>query len=86
VAHDRAEVIKDLKSFLKSLQRPGRDIEIASDDEVLVAGGYIDSLAVVQIVMHLESKYQVDFSKLGLDPERLSTVSDMADLVLEANS
>ncbi len=85
MAHDRAEVTRALKSFLKTLQRPGRDIEIATDDEGLVAGGYIDSLAVVQIVMHLETKYHVDFAKGGLDPERLATLADMVELVMEAN-
>jgi len=86
VTQSRAELVDDLRSFLLTLQRHGRSIEIADANDELVGSGYIDSLAVVQIVSYLEAKHRVDFGAIGLDPDRLSSISSIVDLIMESKT
>lgn len=82
----RAELVDDLRSFLLTLQRPGRSIQIAGEEDELVGSGYIDSLAVVQIVSYIEAKHRVDFGTIGLDPDRLSSIASIVDLIMESKT
>jgi acyl carrier protein len=86
MTQSRAELVDDLRSFLLTLQRHGRSIEIADENDELVGSGYIDSLAVVQIVSYLEAKHRVDFGAIGLDPDRLSSISSIVDLIMESKT
>lgn len=77
----RAARRQTLVDFLKTIQRPDKQIESVGNDDNLVASGLIDSLAVIQIVLHLESTYGLDFSADGIDPERLASISSILDLI-----
>lgn len=77
---DRQQRKNDLIKFLRTIQRPGRQIE-DTEDQNLVKSGLIDSLAVLQIVFHLEQTYKIDFSDKGIDPGDLQTVEGILDLI-----
>lgn len=79
----RAAIIADLRAFLKTIQKPGKPVDTMGEGDGLVSSGLIDSLAVVQIVTHLEAKYGIDFAVRGLDPEQLASMGSIADLILE---
>ena len=70
----------DLIAFLRTSQKPDRQIENIGPHDSLVAKGLIDSLAIVQIVMHLETTYGIDFGGV-IDLERLSTIAGILDLI-----
>jgi acyl carrier protein len=72
---------EDLKVFLRSIQKPNLPIDRLRDDDGLVASGLIDSLAMLQIVLYLESTYTIDFSVTGVDPERLRSMASILDLI-----
>jgi acyl carrier protein len=72
---------QDLLRFLRTIQKPHLSIDGLSDAEGLVAVGLIDSLALLQLVTHLEDTYGIDFSVLGVDPERLGTIGGVLDLI-----
>jgi acyl carrier protein len=72
---------EDLKVFLRSIQKPNLPIDRLRDDDGLVASGLIDSLAMLQIVLYLESTYKIDFSVTGVDPERLRSMASILDLI-----
>ena len=72
----RAERTRDLLAFLRTIQKPGAPIEEVSEDVSLVEAGLIDSLAVLEIVSHLESTYGLDFAEAGIDPGDLTTIED----------
>lgn len=80
---DPVAVASGLRNFLRTIQRPGRDLASVGDDDGLVASGLVDSLAIVQIVMYLEETYGIDFAATGVDPERLASISSIVELVLE---
>ena len=55
-------------------------------DESLVASGLLDSLAIMQIVVHLEERYGIDFAASGFDPEQLATLGSIAALIEQARA
>ena len=78
-----AERLQDLKVFLRSIQRPGLSLDKVQLEDNIVQVGLIDSLALIQITMYLERKYNIDFSLLGFNPEQLSSMSNILQLIEE---
>ncbi len=72
-----------LMQFLLSIQKPGKSLENIAFEDSLVTSGLIDSLAIIQIVLYLEQTYAIDFSIIGFDAERLSSISGIINLVEE---
>ncbi|SDU00028.1 Phosphopantetheine attachment site [Pseudomonas pohangensis] len=79
-----AERLQDLKVFLRSIQRPGLSLEQVKPEDNIVQIGLIDSLALIQITLYLERKYNIDFSLLGFNPEQLSSMSNILQLIEES--
>jgi acyl carrier protein len=77
----REEHREDLLRLLRTIQRPDRAIEDLAEGEDLVKVGLVDSLAVLQIVQHLEATYKIDFLDKGLDTAELSSVASILDLI-----
>ena len=72
---------EDLLRFLHSIQKAGMPVERLGEHDRLVASGLIDSLALLQIVMYLETSYGIDFSARGMDPEQLGSIGNILDLI-----
>ena len=70
-----------LLAFLEGIRRPDKPISSIRDDDNLVAAGLIDSLAVLEIVMFLETEFSVDFSATGVDPTRLMSIPSILDVI-----
>jgi len=77
---------QDLVQFLRTIQKPNKPVESIGMDDSLVASGLIDSLAIVQIVVYLETTHGIDFASRGIDPERLTSIASILDLVAEARA
>jgi len=78
---DPARSREALLAFLEGIRRPDKPISAIREDENLVAAGLIDSLAVLEIVMFLETEFSVDFSSTGVDPSRLMTIPSILDVI-----
>ena len=70
-----------LLQFLRSIQKAGMPVESLKDDARLVQSGLIDSLAILQIVMYLETTYGLDFSVRGISPEELGSIGGILGLI-----
>ena len=70
-----------LLAFLRTIQKPGAPIDDVGEDVSLVDAGLIDSLAVLEIVGHLESTYGLDFAESGIDPGDLTTIGGILELI-----
>jgi len=81
VTGDRQQRRDDLIRFVRTIQKPNASIDNVGDGERLSAVGLIDSLAILQIVLYLEDSYGMDFSVLGVDPDRLGTLGGILDLI-----
>ena len=75
--------ITGLMQFLRTIQKPGKSLDNVAFEDGLVTAGLIDSLAIVQIVLYLEQAHGLDFSSIGFDAERLSSISGIINLIEE---
>lgn len=71
---DPAREREELVRFLGTIARPGQSLDGVSDDVNLIDAGVIDSLAMVQIIVHLEQSHAVDLLAGGIDPAELSSI------------
>ena len=74
---DRARVL----DFLRTIQKPDRPLEAVDETDSLVEAGLIDSLALLEIVAFLEEQYRIDFAETGLEPDQLTSVGGILDLI-----
>ncbi|MBY0278246.1 hypothetical protein K2Z84_23205 [Candidatus Binatia bacterium] len=77
----RAERSRALLAFLRTIQKPGAPIDEVAEDVSPVEAGLIDSLAVLEIVSHLEATYGLDFAESGIDAGDLTSIGGILDLV-----
>jgi len=70
-----------LVAFLETIRRPDRPVNGIDDSDSLVGSGLIDSLAVLQIVLYLETTHGIDFSEGGFDPADFGSIKEILDLV-----
>lgn len=68
-------------AFLATVTRPGRSLETLSDDQDLVAEGLMDSLGVIQIILHLEQEHGVSVRPDDVDPAALMTLGGILRLI-----
>jgi acyl carrier protein len=71
----------ELLHFLRTIQKAGMPVESLGEQDRLVASGLIDSMAILQIVLYLESTYSMDFSTRGVDPEQLGSIGNILDMI-----
>jgi acyl carrier protein len=72
---------KRVLEFLRTIQKPDRPLDTVAETDSLVESGLIDSLALLEIVAFLEEQYRIDFAAVGLEPEQLTSVSGILDLI-----
>ena len=70
-------------AFLETIRRPEQPLDLIGDDDHLVQSGLIDSLAMLEIVAFLEHEFGLDFRDSGVDPERLSSINRILELIAE---
>jgi acyl carrier protein len=78
---DRAIHRERLIAFLETIRRPETPLDVIGDDDGLVTSGLIDSLALLEIISFLEVEFGLDFGERGVDPEELTSVSRILDLL-----
>lgn len=80
----REQRCEKLLAFLETIKRPDKQVAAIGRDDGLVKSRLIDSLAIIQIVLYLETTYGIDFASTGLDPERLGTINGILDIIESA--
>lgn len=73
-----------IRAFLGELLREHDDHGPFEDAESLIETGRLDSLAVVNLVVFLESAFDVDFDKVEFDPQRLGSVDEIVSVIEES--
>jgi len=70
-----------LVEFLETIRRPEVPLDTFDERDGLVSSGLIDSLALLQIIDFLEAEYGMDFSTTGVDPDQISSIAEILDLI-----
>jgi len=76
-AYDRERLLV----FLDGIRRPDKPVSAIQDSDNLVTAGLIDSLAVLEIIMFLETEFSVDFSVNEVDPSRLMSIPSILEVI-----
>lgn len=64
-----------LIAFLSDIARPGQSLNSLADADNLVDHGVIDSLAVIQIILYLETEHGVNLGAAGIDPAEIVSIA-----------
>jgi acyl carrier protein len=84
---DRNEIVNKIRDFIRTelLQNPTYDLK---EDEPLFSNGTIDSFAIAQIGVFIETDYDLYIPDPELTVENMDTVGQIADRIIsgvEAN-
>jgi len=82
---DADERVK-VRTFIAELLREHDDRDAFANGESLIKAGRLDSLAVVRLVMFLETDFAVDFTRIEFDPQRFDSVDEIAAMIAEARA
>ena len=73
-----------LRFFFKTLlEEKGGDSEFA-DDTSLFISGRLDSLAMTNLVMHLEKHFGIDFADVAFDVEMVDSINEIENFIAQA--
>ena len=73
----------DLADFIKTLLvRKGDNTPLASTDR-LISSGRLDSVDVMEIVVFLEQRFDLDFSDRGIDLDDFDSLNTMQTMINE---
>ncbi len=71
----RAKVIELAKNL-------GMDASDIGDDDIIPATGYVDSAAILELVVWYEDTYQMPLKQEEINIDNLGSINSMADFVL----
>ncbi len=72
----RAKVIELAKNL-------GMDASDLGDDDIIPATGYVDSAAILELVVWYEDAYQMPMKQEEINIDNLGSINAMADFVLK---
>jgi acyl carrier protein len=82
LSDDIKTVIREYVKGSAALRRPGP----LADTTSLGSAGVLDSLAIIELVLFLETRFGIEFSSRDLDRRRLQTIEQIECLVAEKQS
>jgi acyl carrier protein len=70
-----------IREFVQSLLRRNGDEGDFSDSEQLIAGGRLQSIDTVEVLIFLEEKYGIDFAETGFDQDHMESIDKIMTLI-----
>jgi acyl carrier protein len=70
-----------IRRFIVNLLNEKGDSSGFSDDELLITGGRLDSVAAMDVVLFLEREFAADFSRTHFDLQMIDSVDNVLKLV-----
>lgn len=61
----------------------GMDASDIGDDDIIPATGYVDSAAILELVVWYEDAYQMPLKQEEINIDNLGSINSMADFVLK---
>jgi methoxymalonate biosynthesis acyl carrier protein len=75
----------ELSAKVRGIFAETLNIEVPSDDTDLIESGYIDSLALVELLFAIEREFSVSVPLDELDIDQFRNVQSISELVAAAN-
>ena len=81
---DRDAIKTAIRGKLIELARNlGSDASGIGDDDIIPATGYVDSAAILELVVWYEDAYQMPLKQEEINIDNLGSISSMADFVIK---
>jgi acyl carrier protein len=80
------DIKNTVKTFVLNEFLPGEDPAALTDTTPLISTGILDSIAVLKLVMFLESQFGITLEAHETDAEHLNTLADISQLVVSKQS
>ena len=74
---------KKISHFISQLLIKKKLPDVSETETQLVTNGYLDSIDVMQLVVHLEREFQLNFSARGFDQTDFDSVESIVSLIKE---
>ena len=75
------EVFDTLRAYLQEALRLHGDTQELADSDSLFLSGRLDSFSMMNLILFLESRFQLSFSDLEFDVEKVDSLDAIAALV-----
>ncbi len=80
---DRETIKAALRAKVIELARNlGMDASDLGDDDIIPATGYVDSAAILELVVWYEDAYQMPLKQEEINIDNLGSINSMADFVI----
>jgi len=76
-----SDVASTVKAYILENFLPGEDPQALGPTTPLITSGILDSLATLDLVAFLETRYGLEFEAAEVDGSRLGTLADIERLV-----
>ena len=76
-----SDVAQTVKAYILESFLPGEDPQALGVTTPLITSGILDSLATLDLVAFLETRYGIEFEAAEVDAGRLGTLADIERLV-----
>lgn len=77
----KPEVFDTLRHYLLDALRQHGDTQDMADSDSLFLSGRLDSFSMMNLILFLESRFQLSFSDLEFDVEKVDSLDAIAALV-----
>ena len=77
------QIRNDIIDYLKQGNPQFKEVQVVPMDESLVELGYMDSFGVVDIIIYLEKKYNINIEDEEITKEKFGSINKMSLLVIE---
>lgn len=75
-----------LRDFLTNSLADKGDTAPLADSSSIFISGRLDSLAMTNLVMYLETNFEIDFTAINFDVELVDSIDEICQLIVEFGS
>ena len=72
---------QQLRNHIVTSYLPGEDPENVQPDDNLIDSGILDSMAIMQLVAHLQKEYSISIRTEEIDPNIFASINSLAAFV-----
>ena len=71
----------EVRNYILSVHLPGENPDMLSNDDDLLDMGILDSMAIMQLVAHLEQQYDINVPTEEIDPANFESIDALAAFI-----
>jgi acyl carrier protein len=72
---------EEVRSYILSVHLPGENPDMLSNDDDLLDMGILDSMAIMQLVDHLEKQYGITIPTEEIDPANFESINALVAFI-----